>query len=122
MAVERIHQLVDTFGRVVNYLRISVTDRCNLRCQYCMPADGVPWVPKEQVLSFEEMVRIVRVMSGMGISKVRITGGEPLVRRGLTDLIAQFSRLAGVEDISLTTNGVDSHRRRARCSKLDWVE
>lgn len=106
MAVERIHQLVDTFGRVVNYLRISVTDRCNLRCQYCMPADGVPWVPKEQVLSFEEMVRIVRVMSGMGISKVRITGGEPLVRRGLTDLIARFSRLAGVEDISLTTNGV----------------
>jgi len=101
-----MQQLVDTFGRVVNNLRISVTDRCNLRCQYCMPADGVPWVPKEQVLSFEEMVRIVRVMSGMGISKIRITGGEPLVRRGLTDLVERFSRLAGVEDISLTTNGV----------------
>ena len=101
-----MQQLVDTFGRVVNYLRISVTDRCNLRCQYCMPADGVEWVPKEQVLSFEEMVRIVRVMSWVGISKVRITGGEPLVRRGLTDLVEQFSRLAGIEDISLTTNGV----------------
>ena len=71
-----------------------------------MPADGVEWVPKEQVLSFEEMVRIVRVMSWVGISKVRITGGEPLVRRGLTDLVKQFSRLAGIEDISLTTNGV----------------
>jgi GTP 3',8-cyclase len=101
-----MEQLFDTFGRVVNYLRISVTDRCNLRCQYCMPADGVPWVPKQQVLSFEEMVRIVRVMSGLGISNVRITGGEPLVRRGLPELIEQFSRLTGVDDISLTTNGV----------------
>ena len=101
-----MEQLVDSFGRVVNYLRISVTDRCNLRCQYCMPADGVPWVPKEQILSFEEMVRIVRVMGGLGVSKVRITGGEPLVRRGLPELIEQFGRLPRIEDISLTTNGV----------------
>jgi GTP 3',8-cyclase len=101
-----MEQLVDSFGRVVNYLRVSVTDRCNLRCQYCMPADGVPWIPREQILSFEEIVRIVRLMIQLGITKIRITGGEPLVRRDLPELIEQLITLPGVEDISLTTNGV----------------
>ncbi len=101
-----MERLVDSFGRVVNYLRVSVTDRCNLRCQYCMPADGVPWVPREQVLSFEEIVRVVRIMTELSITKVRITGGEPLVRRRLPELIERLSSLPGLDDISLTTNGV----------------
>src|ERR1035441_8582506 len=99
-----MEQLVDSFGRAVNYLRISVTDRCNLRCQYCMPAEGVPWVPRNQVLSFEEIVRVVRIMTGLGVTKLRITGGEPLVRRGLPELVEQLAPLPGLDDISLTTN------------------
>ena len=79
--------LVDSFGRVTDYLRLSVTDRCNLRCRYCMPAEGLPWVAREQVLSFEEIVRFVRIAITQGISKLRITGGEPLLRRDLPILV-----------------------------------
>jgi cyclic pyranopterin phosphate synthase len=93
-------------GQVVDYLRLSVTDRCNYRCVYCMPAEGVPFKPREDVLSYEDIVFFVRAAVEMGISKVRVTGGEPLVRRGLPDLIGMIRSLSGIHDISLTTNGV----------------
>jgi cyclic pyranopterin phosphate synthase len=93
-------------GRTVDYLRLSVTDRCNFRCTYCMPPEGVDFRPHEDILSYEDIVFFVELAVRMGISKVRLTGGEPLVRRGLPDLVAQLSALQGVDDISLTTNGV----------------
>ena len=98
--------LVDTFGRLHNNLRISVTDRCNIRCFYCMPEEGVKFEPRENILSFEEIERIARVAAGLGIRKLRITGGEPLVRRDLHKLIAKLAAIPGIEDIAMTTNGV----------------
>lgn len=95
-----------TNNRRVTYLRLSVTDRCNLRCLYCMPPDGVSFVPHEEILSFEEMARVVRVSSLHGIRKVRITGGEPLVRKGLIPFLKTLSSLEGLDEITLTTNGV----------------
>jgi cyclic pyranopterin phosphate synthase len=93
-------------GHAVDYLRLSVTDRCNLRCTYCMPPEGVAFRPHEDILSYEDMAFFVGLAVRTGISKVRLTGGEPLVRRGLTGLVAQLSDLEGVNDISLTTNGI----------------
>lgn len=90
----------------VDYLRLSVTDRCNFRCSYCMPPEGIPFRDHHDMLTYEDMVFFVRVAVQVGISKVRLTGGEPLVRKGLPDLVAQLSALEGVDDISLTTNGV----------------
>ena len=90
----------------INYLRISVTDRCNLRCRYCMPAEGFPLLRHEDILSYEEILQVVDAFVAEGISKVRVTGGEPLVRRNLSTLITAFYRIPGLEDISLTTNGV----------------
>ncbi|AZN40207.1 GTP 3',8-cyclase MoaA [Paenibacillus albus] len=98
--------LTDRFGRVHDYLRISVTDRCNLRCLYCMPEEGVKFEPAENLLSYDQITEIVRVGAKLGITKLRITGGEPLVRPGLADLIGQLSSIPGIRDISLTTNGV----------------
>ncbi len=98
-------KLVDSFGRHIYYLRISVTDRCNLRCIYCMPEEGVPWIPHDEVLSYEEMGRIVKVATQMGFSKVRLTGGEPLVRAGLPNFVRMLLQINGIEEISLTTNG-----------------
>ncbi len=97
--------LIDTFGRVHNNLRISVTDRCNLRCTYCMPEEVV-FVDRSELLSFEEIVRFVRVGVGLGIDKVRLTGGEPLMRRGLPGLVHMLSAIEGIRDIGLTTNGI----------------
>jgi len=94
-----------TQGRV-DYLRLSITDRCNLRCTYCMPPEGVPARAHADILSYEEMAAFTRVAAACGISKVRITGGEPLVRHGCTDLVALLARTGGIEDISLTTNGL----------------
>ncbi len=96
--------LVDGFGRVADDLRVSVTDRCNFRCTYCMPAGGLEWLPRSEVLSFEEITRLVGVFVGLGVRTVRLTGGEPLLRRGLDELVAQLSA-AGVTDLSMTTNG-----------------
>jgi GTP 3',8-cyclase len=96
----------DGFGRRVEYLRISVTDKCNLRCVYCMPEEGLPWLKREQLLSYEEIAAIVRVMAGMGLRKLRITGGEPLVRRDLASLVRQLRCIPGIEDIALSTNAV----------------
>lgn len=92
--------------RVVDYLRISVTDRCNLRCVYCMPPEGVALIPHERVLRYEEIAFFVRVAASLGFSKVRLTGGEPLVRRGLPSLVAQVAATPGIIDVSLTTNGI----------------
>jgi GTP 3',8-cyclase len=97
--------LHDGHGRRISDLRVSVTDRCNFRCQYCMPADGLPWLERSEILSFEEIERVVRVMAGMGVTDLRLTGGEPLVRRDLPKLIEMLARVDGIEDLSLTTNG-----------------
>lgn len=98
--------LLDTFDRVHSDLRISVTDRCNIRCFYCMPNENVVFKPREELLTFEEIERFVRVAAPLGIEKLRITGGEPLVRRDLHRLIARLAKIDGIQDIALTTNGI----------------
>jgi cyclic pyranopterin phosphate synthase len=98
--------LVDSFGRVHDNLRLSVTDRCNIRCFYCMPEEGIQFQPRQEILSFEEITRFARVAAGLGITKLRITGGEPLVRKDLPDLIAMLAAIPGIRDIALTTNAV----------------
>jgi cyclic pyranopterin phosphate synthase len=98
--------LVDRFGRVHTNLRVSVTDRCNIRCFYCMPAENVRFRPRAEILSFEEIERFVRVATKLGVSKVRLTGGEPLVRRGVAGLVARLAMMPGVDDLALTTNGI----------------
>ncbi len=95
----------DGLGREIDYLRISVTDKCNLRCKYCMPPEGVTPVPHEEVLSLEEILRLVGIMEQLGIRKVRLTGGEPMVRKNLLWLVEQIHRLPGIEEIAMTTNG-----------------
>src|SRR5438876_5435577 len=99
------HRLIDSFGRVHNNLRISVTDRCNIRCVYCMP-ETVTFLPRASLLSFEEIVRFVEVATTLGIDKIRLTGGEPLVRRDLPKLVAMIAAIDGIKDIGLTTNGI----------------
>lgn len=97
--------LRDAHGRPISDLRVSVTDRCNFRCQYCMPADGLPWLERDAVLSFEEIERLVRLLVGLGIEDIRLTGGEPLVRRDFPKLVSMLSPIEGIQDLSLTTNG-----------------
>jgi GTP 3',8-cyclase len=98
--------LVDSWGREIKSVRISVTDKCNFRCRYCMPAEGLEWLPREEVLSFEETARLVAIVAEMGVEEVRLTGGEPLVRRDLPVLVEMLAQTPGVNDLSLTTNGV----------------
>jgi cyclic pyranopterin phosphate synthase len=98
--------LADAFARPIDYLRISVTDRCNLRCTYCMPEAGLPWIPNADTLSFEEIERIVRAAASVGVRSIRLTGGEPLVRRDLPHLVARIAAIPGIEDIALSTNGI----------------
>jgi cyclic pyranopterin phosphate synthase len=98
--------LLDNFGRIHDNLRISVTDRCNVRCFYCMPEVGVRYMPREQLLTFEEIERVARVAVSLGVRKLRVTGGEPLVRKDLPELIRRLAAIPGVEDLALTTNGV----------------
>lgn len=100
------YMLFDPYKRRINYLRISVTDRCNLRCRYCMPEEGLSLIPHEEILSYEEILRIVHVFAKEGISKVRLTGGEPLVRKGIIGFISQLSKIEKIKDLSLTTNGL----------------
>src|SRR4029450_12172617 len=97
--------LLDTFGRIHNNLRISVTDRCNLRCTYCMPEE-VTFLDKGELLSFEEIARFVEIAAPLGIDKVRLTGGEPLLRRELPRLVRMIARIPGIRDVGLTTNGI----------------
>ena len=97
---------LDAYNRSISYLRISVTDRCNLRCIYCMPPEGVHWRPHEDILRYEEIETIVRAAAEMGISKVRLTGGEPLVRPGIVDLVRILAHIPGIDDLAMTTNGI----------------
>lgn len=99
-------QLFDNHHRPINYLRLAVTDRCNLRCFYCMPEEGIKYLPKKELLTFEEIERLIVLMASMGISKVRLTGGEPFVRNDLMQLINRIAHVDGINDIHLTTNGL----------------
>ncbi len=98
--------LIDSFGRLHTYLRISVTDRCNLRCRYCMPSEGLQWKKREELLSFEEIERLAAIFVGMGVNKIRLTGGEPMLRRDFPELVARLARLkkSGLKDLAMTTN------------------
>ena len=98
--------MLDGFGRSIDYLRISVTDRCNLRCRYCMPEEGVEWLPHDQILRFEDILRLSRSFARLGVRRVRLTGGEPLVRRGLPELVAGLRAIPGIREVALTTNGI----------------
>ena len=98
--------LIDQFGRTIQYLRISVTDRCNFRCQYCMPLEGLPWLPKADILSYEEIAEVVRQLAPLGLRRVRLTGGEPTIRPQLATLVTMIRAVPEVEDIALSTNGV----------------
>lgn len=99
-------KLRDSFGRRHNYLRVSVTDRCNLRCIYCMGTEGVEWLAREKILRYEEIVKVVKAAVALGIDRVRLTGGEPLTRKDLPLLISELSRIRGIKDLSMTTNGL----------------
>lgn len=98
-------RLEDAYGRIATKLRISVTDRCDLRCTYCMPAEGLEWLPKAEILSFEEIRTLTEVAVACGVRKVRLTGGEPLVRRGIVELVRMLSEVKGLDDLAMTTNG-----------------
>ena len=98
--------LVDSYGRRIKNMRISVTDKCNFRCTYCMPAEGLPWLKKAEILSYEEIVRIARIAVSLGIEQIRLTGGEPLVRRDVPELVRQLRTIEGLQSVSLTTNGI----------------
>jgi cyclic pyranopterin phosphate synthase len=98
--------LVDSYGRRIKSMRISITDKCNFRCTYCMPAEGLPWLKKAEILSYEEIVRIARVAVSIGIEQIRLTGGEPLVRRDVPELVSQLREIEGLRSLSLTTNGI----------------
>ena len=98
--------LIDSFGRTLDYMRVSITDRCNLRCFYCMPPEGVEWKPHKDMLTFEEILRIVRIMADLGVRKIRVTGGEPLLRRGTPSFFENLKTIPGIERVTLTTNGL----------------
>lgn len=96
----------DRFDRTINYMRVSVTDRCNLRCVYCMPPEGIPCLSHSDILTYDEITRICRIGAGLGISRIKLTGGEPLVRRGLPELLGMIRNIPGIEQVTLTTNGI----------------
>jgi cyclic pyranopterin phosphate synthase len=100
------NSVLDNFGRRIEYLRISLTDRCNLRCVYCMPEEGVPYEGLDNVLTFDEIERVVRVLASAGLKKVRLTGGEPLVRKNVPELAARLNAISGIREVTLTTNGI----------------
>lgn len=97
--------LVDQFGRTVRKLRVSLTDRCNFRCLYCMPEGDIPWIPDEEILTFDEIERVVRICAAMGVEKIRLTGGEPLLRPGVEEITARLVQVPGIRSVSMTTNG-----------------
>jgi len=98
-------ELYDEFGRHIHYLRVAVTDRCNFRCQYCMPPSGVEWIEHNDILRYEELVRIISAFASLGVDKVRITGGEPLLRKGIIAFLHRIKKIAGIKEVALTTNG-----------------
>jgi GTP 3',8-cyclase len=117
------NSLIDTLGRVHTNLRLSVTDRCNIRCFYCMPDENVRFLPRREILTFEEMERFVRVVANLGVNKLRLTGGEPLVRSGLPELVARLAAIEGIRDIALTTNGIllEEHAQPLRDAGLTRI-
>lgn len=120
-ALETSHSpsLIDNHGRPINYLRLAITDRCNLRCRYCMPEEGVASIKHDQALSYEELERLVRLFQGLGITKVRITGGEPFVRRGCYEFMKTLKQRVGIEQLYLTTNGVETYRYIERLKEIE---
>ncbi len=98
--------MLDKFGRNINYMRVSITDRCNLRCLYCMPEEGISLMSHNEILSFDEIVAAIKVAVNLGIEKIRLTGGEPLVRKGVVDLVKMIAEIEGIKDFGLTTNGI----------------
>lgn len=98
--------LKDRFDRVIDYMRISITDRCNLRCVYCMPSEGINPIEHKDILSYEEIIRVIKAAAELGVKKIRITGGEPLARKDITSLTSEIKKISGIEDLSITTNGV----------------
>ncbi len=104
--IGQVAPLVDAFRRPITYLRVSVTDRCNLRCVYCMPEEGLPWISKPDILGYEEIAAIVRAAASIGVRSIRLTGGEPLIRRDLDRLVGQIAAIPGIDDIALSTNGL----------------
>ncbi|HUU85170.1 MAG TPA: GTP 3',8-cyclase MoaA, partial [Phycisphaerae bacterium] len=125
--------LIDSHGRRISNLRVSVTDRCNFRCVYCMPGEGIPWIPRAELLRYEEITRLVRIFASLGVSRIRLTGGEPLLRRDLPVLVRQLAGVEGIRDLTMTTNGfflVDAadglyeaglHRMNVSLDSLDAV-
>src|SRR6266481_1357126 len=115
-----VKPLIDSLGRVHTNLRLSVTDRCNIRCFYCMPDENVRFLPRREILSFEELERFVRVVARLGVNKLRLTGGEPLVRSDLPRLVERLAAVPGIEDIALTTNGIllEEHAQALRDAGL----
>jgi cyclic pyranopterin phosphate synthase len=118
-----MNALRDNFSRVIDYLRLSVTDRCNLRCLYCMPHEGIPVLGHRDILSYEEIIKIVTIAAGLGVRKVRLTGGEPLCRKNLSFLVSSIKEIKGIEDLSLTTNGtlLKQHAQELADAGLDRV-
>ena len=110
--------MIDRHDRRLNYLRISVTDRCNLRCTYCVPRDRIPRLSHAEILRYEEILRIVRIGVGLGVTKVRVTGGEPLVRKGVIGFLESLAGISGISELTLTTNGVflEDHAERIRAA------
>lgn len=98
--------ITDSYGRTISYLRLAVTDRCNLRCTYCMPEEGLDWLPRNELMTYEEMLRICSLFVKMGVQKIRITGGEPFVRKDLLSFLKNISRITGLQELTLTTNGI----------------
>ena len=121
MTVE--NRLIDRHGRRHSYLRMSITDRCNLRCTYCMPPQGIDWTPRPDLLSGDEIVRLAGIFVELGISKIRLTGGEPLVRRDIDRIAARLGALPGLKTLAMTTNGISLARRAQamRDAGLDTV-
>ena len=115
-------KLTDNFGRQISYVRLAVTDRCNLRCQYCMPAHGIDIVPKEELLTFKEMYRLIRVLTELGVSKVRLTGGEPFVRKDFVGFLEMLSYNDLLDAINITTNGALIAKHIAAIEKLEKVK
>lgn len=117
-----MNTLIDSFGRQINYVRLAVTDRCNLRCQYCMPAHGIEIVPRDHLLTYKEMYRIIRVLTELGVNKVRLTGGEPFVRKGFVDFLEMLSFNDLLDDINITTNGAMIYKHIETLEKLQKVK
>ena len=98
--------MIDEYGRAIDYIRISITDRCNLRCTYCMPEEGVETVPHAEILTYDEIGRLAEIFASLGIRKIKLTGGEPLVRKGVIELVKKLKGTDGIEQVTITTNGM----------------